>query len=92
LRGRKIFGWREGRLERRWFCVDEREMGRCMGLLEMMGENNDRGEMLVLRVSGRSLRGWRIVKGYMARGRPVSFWQRGLERRLRLGIRKGYGF
>jgi hypothetical protein len=54
LRGRKIFGWREGRLERRWFCVDEREMGRCMGLLEMMGENNDRGEMLVLRVSGRS--------------------------------------
>jgi hypothetical protein len=28
-------GWPREEAERRWFCVDEREMGQCMGLLEV---------------------------------------------------------
>jgi len=33
-------GWPREEAERRWFCVDEREMGQCMGLLETMGEGS----------------------------------------------------
>jgi hypothetical protein len=33
-------GWPREEAERCWFCVDEREMGQCMGLLETIGEGS----------------------------------------------------